>query len=696
MVLAETSVTHVKRSKAHGTTRTARKSVFLPSSQPVIGLCCLLVAITWFVFGPTLHHGFVNYDDPGYVYENSAVTPGLTMAGAAWAFTHSHARNWHPLTTISHMLDCHLFGLQAKGHHATSVFLHTAAVLLLFLLLREMTGGLWRSAFVAALFAIHPLRVESVAWISERKDVLSGIFFVLTLGAYLRYIRSPSAGRYSMVMLMFLLGLMSKPMLVTVPFVLLLLDYWPLRRAQPAFGKTTRGSSDRAIKPARFGSLLLEKLPLIALSAASSMVTFIVQKTGGSLSDPLPLTLRIGNALTAYIMYIWQFVWPAKLAPFYPRLEELPVWQLAFALTLLLAMTMLAWRRRDRNPYMVTGWFWYLGMLLPVIGIVQVGAQGWADRYTYLPHIGLYLCLVWAIADLSVRWAHRQAILTTGGIIIIVALAWTARVQTSYWRDSETLWIHTLAVTSESSVVHNNYGQALSKRGKIEEALRHYEKALEIRSHQRTSRYDFLLALTHVNLGGVLRKKGQLDEAIEHYRQATALQPDYAESYLSLGDALTEKGQLDDAIAMFEKALAVQPSSAAAYVSLGTAFLKKGQDAEAVARYEKALELAPHALTALNNLAWLYATSPNPSIRNGARATVLARDAVRISGGRDPFYLHKLAAGYAATGDYPKALETAQQAFRLATVQQNSALADELQRNMTVYRTNNPVVDNRR
>ena len=653
-------------------------------------ICILLAALTWLVFGQTLRHDFVNYDDPSYVYENPKVTEGLTFAGAAWAFTHIHARNWHPLTTLSHMLDCQLFGLQAGGHHFTNVLLHGVTVVLLFVVLWQMTGGLWRSAFVAAIFAIHPLKVESVAWVAERKDVLSGLFFVLTLGAYVRYVRKRTIPRFCVVMLCFALGLMSKPMLVTLPLVLLLLDYWPLKRF--ASVGTKRGSQDR---PTAFLPLLAEKIPLLVLAAASSLVTFLVQKNGGAQADPSPLTWRLGNALTAYITYIWQMIWPVRLAPFYPHPENgLLTWQVACALAALLGVTVIVFVRRRKNPYLVTGWFWYLGMLVPVIGIVQVGSQSGADRYTYLPQIGLYLILSWAVADTAKTWRYRLEVLGVGGALAVAALGWAAWVQSSYWRDSETLWKHTFAVTAENEVAHNNLGEVLYKRGEIDEALSHYEKALEIRSRKLTSHYDFLLALTHTNLGTALRRKGMLDDAIGHYQKAVESQPDYAEGYFGLGGALTEKGQLDDAIDVFRKAVALQPDYAEAYVGLGTALLREGRQEEAIVQYQRALEIAPQSLVALNNLAWLFATSANPSIRNGPQAVLLAKRAVHITG-EDPFYLHKLAAAYAAIGDFPKAVETAESALHSATMQDNSALVAELERNISLYRTSTALTDTR-
>src|SRR6266550_5446095 len=362
-----------------------------PSRSQVVLVYLFLGAITWLVFGQTVRHDFVNFDDHVYIYDNPLVTGGLTTSGIVGAFTHPHARNWHPLTTISHMLDCQLYGLNAGGHHFTNVALHTIAVLLLFRVLRGATGALWPSAFVAVLFAIHPLHVESVAWVSERKDVLSAVLFMLTLAAYVRYARAPSPGRYFVVALIFTPGVLSKPMLVTVPFVLLLLDYWPLRR----FDKVPPVNPGRGIvswlnrKP---NYLFLEKTPLLVLSGLSCLVTIRAQDSATGLLEQLPFTWRLNNALVSYFEYLAQTFWPTRLAVFYPHPNNaLSIWQITLATTLLLAISAVAILLRKKRPYLLTGWFWYVGMLVPVIGIVQIGEQGHADRYTYLPHIGLFL-----------------------------------------------------------------------------------------------------------------------------------------------------------------------------------------------------------------------------------------------------------------------------------------------------------------
>jgi cytochrome c-type biogenesis protein CcmH/NrfG len=603
-------------------------------------ICIALAVLTWGVFGQTLRYDFVNYDDPRYVYQNTTITSGINLA---WAFTHIHSENWHPLTTITHMLDCQLHGLNAGWHHFTNVLLHGLAVVLLFVALERMTGALWRSAFVAAVFAVHPLHVESVAWIAERKDVLSALFFMLTLLAYLRYTRAPSIGRYLTVALVVALGLMSKPMLVTLPFVLLLLDYWPLARFEARRPNTGR----------QMLQLVLEKIPLLALSAVSSIVTFLAQRGAIGWTEQLPVSARISNALVAYVIYIRQMFWPAKLAVFYTHPENrLPLLEISLAFIVLVGITTAAFVFRKKAPYFMTGWLWYLGMLVPVIGLVQVGWQGHADRYTYLPQIGLYIAVTWTVTDLTRLWRLQRIVLGAAGLVLIGTLSWRAWLQTSYWRDSETLFTHALAVTSNNDVALNNLGIIFLEKGQLDDAISRLQAAIDLRPENGPA---------HDNLAKALLKKGQVAEAMVHYRKFLEIEPENVEARNTLGTALIQQGLVKEAIDQWQDALALQPDNG----------------------------------NAASNLAWVFATCPEDSIRDGARAVELGERALRISGGKIPMIHRVLAAAYAENGRFADAIETAQRGAELATTQGNPGLAAELERNVVLYRSGTPLRDPR-
>jgi len=657
-----------------------------------------LIAITWLVFGQTVGHDFVNLDDHVYVYENPRIIQGITLDNVIGVFAHLHARNWHPLTSISHMLDCQLFGLNAGGHHFTNVLLHTIAVLLLFLVFHQMTGAFWSSAFVASLFAIHPLHVESVAWISERKDVLSADFFMLTLWAYLHYARSPSVGRYAVVMLFLGLGLMSKPMLVTLPFVLLLLDYWPLKRTcdQNQVFRNSRSEVDTRwrVTSGRMFTLVLEKIPLLVLSAFSCAATLLAQSNSKATNglDQLPFTWRFNNAIITYVTYVWKMIWPTRLAVFYPHPnDQLPLWQVILAITFLAVCSLLAILLRKRLPYILTGWFWYTGMLVPVIGLVQVGEQARADRYTYLPQIGLYVMIAWAVADLARSYRNHRIVLAVAAPAAIAALSACAFVQTSYWKNSETLWTHTLAVTSDNDVAHNNLGYLSLQRGELDDAISHLNTALNIRARNTASHYNLGRALIENNLANTLARKGLASEAIPHYEEAVRLRPDYADAYYNFGSVLFREGKIDNAITEWQKALAIQPYDAEAHTSLGTAFGRKGMLRKAITEYQQALQVAPQNRLAMNNLAWLLATSSDASNRDGTRAVALAREAIQLSSDVDPNFLRTLAAAYAEIGRFSEAVATAEQAMQIATAQGKYGLANILEKELILYRAHSPV-----
>src|SRR5438270_4709812 len=662
-----------------------------PSRAQVALVYLFLGSTTWFIFGQTVRHDFVNLDDHVYIYDTALVTGGLTTSGIVGAFTHPHARNWHPLTTISHMLDCQLYGLNAGCHHFTNVALHTIAVLLLCRVLRGTTGALWASALVAALFAIHPLHVESVAWLSERKDVLSAVLFMLTLAAYVRYAGAPSIGRYLIVLMIFALGLMSKPMLVTVPFVFLLLDYWPLRR----FDKVERfkpGSGITRSLNQRPSFLFLEKTPLLVLSGLSCLVTIWAQDQATGSLEQLPCTWRLSNALVSYIEYVRQTFWPARLAVFYPYPNNpLSILKVTLASAFLLTVSAIAIFLRKKRPYVLTGWFWYVGMMVPVIGIVQIGEQGHADRYTYLPHIGLFLLIVWGAADLANTWHPRREYLWLAATITIAVLSYGPAVQTSFWKNSERLWDHTLSVTSDNDFAHNNLGFLYLQRGELDEAVSHFETALRIRSGKSQTRYNLGTALVHVNLANALAREGRPEEAILHYEQAVKLRPDYGDAYYNFGSVLFQRGRIDDAIAQWQKALAIQPNDAAAHTSLGNAFLQKGWPEKALIQYQEAVEIDPNEANACNNMAWVLATSSDPAIRNGTRAVGLAAQAVKISEGKDAIFLRTLAASYGECGKFTDAMAAAEKGREIAISRGNSHLVRTLERDIALYRADIPL-----
>jgi len=560
------------------------RSTGLPDRWTVPGVCIFLAAITFVVFGQTLRYEFINFDDDVYVYDNAQICQRLSLSGIGWAFGHSVEFNWHPLTMLSYMLDYQLYGLRAGGYHLTNVLLHGAAVILLFLMLRKMTAALWRSAFVAALFAIHPLRVESVAWVAERKDVLSGVFFMLSLGAYVWYARDPRRWfRFLAVVFFFALGLMSKPMLVTLPFILLLLDYWPLNRF------TAAGNGPKLTYVAR--RLILEKIPLFALSAAGCLVTFVTQE---KIIAPLSFPLRMSNACVSCATYLWQMVYPGNLAAYYPLKEQgLPLWEVVLSLLVLVPISALAFRWRRQRPWLLVGWLWYLVMLVPVIGLVSSGLRAHADRYTYLPQIGLYLIIAWAATGLVAGRRDGRWLVGSLAFAVVVALILCTRSQVSYWRNSELLWTHTLACTSANVIAHNNLGNALFQKGKVDEAIVHYQTALQINP-------DY--AEAHINLGNALLQRGKVDEAIVHYQTALQIHPDDAKAQANLGNALFQKGNADEAIAHFQKALQINPDNAVAHVDLGYALLQKGDLDEAIVHYEKALQIEPDYAKAHNSL----------------------------------------------------------------------------------------------
>jgi len=856
----------------------------------VIGICVLLAILVFVVFGQTARFDFVNYDDGWYVYQNHEVTGGLSLGGVVHAFTHkepSFHGLYSPVVTVSNMVDWEFFGLNAGGYHLTNVALHLGSTILLFLILLQMTEALWRSAFVAAVFGIHPLHVESVAWIAERKDVLSGLFFMLTLGAYLRYVRRPgSVIRYLAVLVPFALGLMCKPMIVTLPLVLLLLDYWPLNRL---FVPARNGDNARPIVNWR---AIVEKVPLLALTVALCVVTVIDPKQFRSVApegEPIPFWTRMCEAPVWLAIYLRQMVWPTGLAIVYTHVEESLRWWPA-ALALCGSLTLGIFLLRRKHPYLWMGWLWNLAMLVPVIGFFQIARHERADHYNYLPQIGLYLGLTWVAADWAGERRNRRmalGVVAAAGLCALSVAAWR---QTGYWRDSITLWNRALDCTRDNFIAycnlgdalaqkgrtdeaiaqfqaalridpdspgilsnfgnvlfqqgrtdeavaeyrkalkmnpdsagaHNNLGNALAKEGRMVEAIGEYREALRlhpgdaethfnlgnvlaaqgrmeeaiaefraaleinpgdagvhsnlgnalfrqgrtdeaIAQYREALRYNPAGAGIHYNLGKALVQRGQTEEAISQFRAALQINPTNAEAHYDLGNALAREGHMDEAIAEFGEALRINPGSAEAHYNLGNALaaegrmeeaiaefraalqikpadakacynlgnalarqgqtkdaiaefraalqidptdadahnnlgkalLQEGQTGEAIVQIQKALDLQPGNVVLQNNLAWMLATVPQTSLRNGTEALELAMKASQSSGGKNPNILRTLAVAYAETGAFSNAAQTAQNALQLAEAESNTALADMLRREIKLYEAGQPFEDTR-
>jgi len=536
-------------------------------------ICVLLVVATFAIYSQVQNHEFLNYDDKQYVTDNLKVQAGLTRESVSWAFTTSHHATWFPMTWLSHMLDYQLYGSHPKGHHLTSLFLHIANALILFIVLSRMTGALWQSGFVAVIFALHPFNVESVAWVAQRTNVLSTFFWLLTMWAYIRYVEKPNIKRSGLMVLFFALGLMSKPMLVTLPFVLLLMDYWPLRRFKLGQEK---GNGDIPEKYTDKGPdilrLVREKIPLFLLATGAGIVTFIVQKSGGALQsmETISLSARLTNAMVSYLEYLEKTVWPKGLAVFYPHPgNALAAWKGILCGLALVGITAIVIKFIRKAPYLAVGWFWYLGTLVPVIGIVQAGVQAMADRYAYVPLIGIFIIAAWGVPELISKWRYKEKVLSISVGIIIPTLLVTTWWQVNHWKNSITVFKHAIRVTDKkypgSPVVHNNLGIALVAEGKNEEAISHYKMAIKLNP-------DF--ALAHNNLGNALSAERKIEEAISHLKMAIKLNPDFADAYNNLGVALVAEGKNEEAISHYKMAIKINPDFAAAQKNLETALLR--------------------------------------------------------------------------------------------------------------------------
>jgi len=607
----------------------------------VPGLYLLLIAGVAVVYVRAAGFGFVDYDDPFYVNRNPQVLAGLTWDGVKWAFTTMHAGNWFPLVWLSLMLDRSLFGAGAAGFHLVNVAFHIANTILLFWVLKRYSKSLWASFFVSALFTLHPLHVESVAWITERKDVLSMLFWLLTMLAYLRYVEIPSARRYVIVCVVFALGLMSKSMLVTLPFVLLLMDYWPLKRLWPE--EKSNGIT--------IGRLLFEKMPLLLLSAASCVMTVIAQKNAGAVAKVsiVPFSQRVGNALVSYCDYILKTFWPVDLAVFYPHpIKLLAGWKVAVSLAVLVVITIAAILLRRRR-YLPVGWFWFLGTLVPVIGLVQVGGQAMADRYTYIPLTGIFIMLAWLVGDILSQWKHRQLIAGVAGSAIIGVLGAITFVQVGYWRDTVTLFEHCAAATPDNVIVRMYLGTGLAQKGDAESALREFEAALRFEPDETRTFYNIGLMLaslgrtdeaigyfnrvlerkpgdadTCMALALIWTAKGDLERAVDSYRQGVKYNPEDAILRGAFGLMLLQLNRVDEGIRELEQSVRIKADSSA-YCNLGIAWAQKGQMSRAAEYYTKSIQLGPGNAKAHYNFGNAYFTQNMPE-----KAIVEYRAAIRI------------------------------------------------------------------
>ncbi len=598
MQLAAAQTRQTDDSAGSGFSRPSRKSA---------ALALLLIVLVGWAFLPALHNGFVNFDDEEYVVGNAHVKAGLTWDGVRWAFTSTAAGNWHPLTWLSHMLDCELFGLNPWGHHLTSLMLHAANALLVFFVFSRMTGAIWRSFFVAAIFAVHPLRVESVAWASERKDVLSLLFWMLTLWSYFRYaieskVQGPKSKLwYGLALFCFALGLMAKPSLVVLPLVLLLLDFWPLKRSSVS-------------------KLFLEKAPFFILAAASSLVTFFAQKRGGAVvaMDHLPLSARLENTVVSYVRYLGKIFWPADLSVFYPLPAHWPIGTVVLCGMLLLGISTGAVLLRGHRPFLAVGWFWFVGTLVPVIGLVQVGEQSMADRYSYISGLGVLLVIAWGIPELTGYF--RIGLVASATMAGIIALCAATRQQVGYWKDSETLFRHALAVSEDNYGARVDLGNALLSQGRTDEAILQFREAVRLRPelplpHDRLAtalhargrldeaieQFEEILKLkpneaaAHNEIGAILFGQGHLNEAIDHYREAARLNPNAAATHYNWGIALCYQGRYSEAVGQLGEAVVLEPDNARAHYNLGIALSRTGRVDEAIREFGAALVLEPKA-----------------------------------------------------------------------------------------------------
>ena len=645
------------------------KKYNIPDCQIKLMISLLLILAILIAYGQVRNFDFVGYDDELYVTENLDVQKGFTSEGVKWAFTTFHSANWHPLTWLSHMLDCELYGLNPMGHHWTNLIIHLANTILLFLVLKLMTGAIWRSAFVAALFALHPLHVESVAWVSERKDVLSTFFGLLMIAAYYRYVKNPGLKKYLLVIILLSLGLMTKPMLVTFPFVLLLLDFWPLKRFQFKDDRIIQSDGVTCFGFKEFFQLILEKIPLLIPVVISCILTFLAQKSGGAVKGLVALSLktRVANALVSYVSYVLKAIWPSKLTVFYPHPgDTLTAWQISGAFLVITVAIFLSMRLSKKYPYIGVGLFWYLGTLVPVVGLVQVGEQAMADRYTYIPLIGLFIIVAWGVSDLMKKWHYRKIYFSLFATIILTTLTARTFFQTSHWKNGVTLFEHAIKVTENNHKAHNNLATALDSldldraishykealrihpnyvialcnlgltlcdKGNYDEAVLYFTKALKINPQKTDTRMDlaniFFLqakpekaisqyreilktdyenANAHYNLAYMLSAQKKIDQAELHYKETLKINPNHEKAHYNLANIELKQGKLKEAFTHFAEAIKIKPDYVQAYNKIGLILFKQGKFNKAKEFFSNALKIDPNCFEARKNLEILNQT----------------------------------------------------------------------------------------
>lgn len=664
-------------------------------------ICLILTLLTLAVYLQVKNFDFVNYDDNTYVYENSNIHNGLSVESVKWAFTTGYANFWHPLTWLSHILDWQLYGSNPAGHHLTNLLFHILNTLLLFIVFKKLTNEIWQSVFAAALFAVHPLHVESVAWISERKDLLSTFLAILTLLAYLRYVKHKGFLNYIFSLSIFVFGLMAKPMLVTLPFVFLLLDYWPLCRIKKFEWKISK-------------YLLFEKIPFIILSIFFSFIAFYMQQRGGAIpaESAIPLKFRVLNAFISYSTYIKKMFWPSRLAVFYPHPgQKVSMLYAVISAVILLAITLFVFRFAKKHRYLVTGWFWYIGTLLPVIGLIQVGNHAMADRYSYIPLIGLFIIIAWGADELMFKLPYKKISSAFISLLIISALSVCSYFQIGRWSDSLNLFSHALDVTNNNYVAHTNMGMALYELKRMDEAEFHYAQAslIEPDSHlahirlasilyqagklnESACEYETALRIKPNNpkvlneLGIIFGRQAKLEDSKRYFKNAIQIDPNFMEAYINIAAVLMIQNKIDEAAEYLNELLKLNSSSARAYFYLGQIFLQKNNSERAIEHFIMAFNYEPNNLEYMNTMAWHLAVNRTNKNYNPDKALALALKVNELTNYVKPEFLDTLAAAYAATGDFSKAVEIEQNALKLCVHTSQEKLKKEIEERMVKYR----------